>query len=166
MRNLWLFGLLAILSSPAIGQTYDRPEALVTAIYETYQAGRPPADPGMFYSDRLLQLFADHAERAAERAEVESAVIVAETSDGLGDGFNPFVDGQNALLLDVAIGTPLVIDDRALVTVGFHNFDQPTLLSLALVRQADGWKVDDVTSTGGEENWMLSWLLQYDPWGL
>jgi hypothetical protein len=60
----------------------------------------------------------------------------------------------------------VIIGDRALVTVGFHNFDQPTLLSLSLVREPDGWKVDDVTSTGGEEKWMLSWLLLYDPWGL
>lgn len=162
MRSLLLLGIMAILSSPAIGQPYDRPEALVSAIYETYQTGQQQADPSTFYSARLKQLFADHAERAAEAEDA----IVADTSGGLGDGFNPFIDGQNALLLDVAIGKPLVIGDRALVTVGFHNFDQPTLLSLALLREADGWTVDDVTSTGGEENWMLSWLLQYDPWGL
>ena len=35
---------------------------------------------------------------------------------------------------------------------------------VAMVREADGWKVDDVTSTGEGENWMLSWLLLYDPW--
>ena len=34
-----------------------------------------------------------------------------------------------------------------------------------MVKEADGWKVDDVASLGGDQNWLLSWLLQYDPFG-
>ena len=126
--------------------------------------GGTHTDLGPFLSSRLRQLFADHAEKLASEVEVTGSIAPAQAATAI--DFNPFIDGQNALLLDVAIGTPVVIGDQALVTVAFHNFDQPTLLSLSLVREGDGWKVDDVTSTGGEENWMLSWLLQYDPWGL
>jgi len=34
-----------------------------------------------------------------------------------------------------------------------------------MVREADGWRVDDVASMGDEEHWMLSWALTYDPLG-
>ena len=162
MRALLILVMLATLSGPAMAQAFDTPEALVNAIYQRYQAGASAADPTVFYSERLKRLTAEHAERAAEGP----AAIVAEGTGEPAVEFDPFIDGQSALLLDVTIGTPLVMGDRALVTVGFHNFDQPTLLSLSLLREADGWRVDDVTSTGGEENWMLSWLLQFDPWGL
>ena len=36
----------------------------------------------------------------------------------------------------------------------------------ALVKEADGWKVDDIASLGEGENWLLSWLLQYDPFAI
>ena len=36
--------------------------------------------------------------------------------------------------------------DKAMVAVSFHNFDQATLLSLSLVKDPEGWKVDDVAS--------------------
>ena len=80
--------------------------------------------------------------------------------------FNPFINAQHSLLLDLAISDPVVAKDKALVTVSFTNFDQATLLSLSLVRAADGWKVDDVASLGDGENWLLSWLLQYDPFSV
>jgi hypothetical protein len=50
--------------------------------------------------------------------------------------------------------------------VSFGNFDDISLLSLALVKEADGWKVDDIASLGEGENWLLSWLLQYDPFAI
>jgi hypothetical protein len=164
MRSFTL-GILAALSLPSLALAFDDPRALVDAIYEPYRIGQQHESLEQFYSARLRELFVAHTEQAA---------IDVETTGSVGDGaapasaldFNPFIDGQNALLLDVAVGEPVVVGDQALVTVAFHNFDQPTLISLSLVREADGWKVDDVTSMGGEENWMLSWLLQYDPWGL
>ena len=112
------------------------------------------------YSERLKQLFAEQASNAMT-VDVETTGSVAGSAAA---NFNPFIDASHGLLLDVTIGEPLIVGNKALVTVGFHNFDQPTLLSLSLVNEAGGWKVDDVTSTGGEANWMLSWLLQYDPW--
>ena len=52
-----------------------------------------------------------------------------------------------------------------MINVSYHNFDQPRLLSIAMVREGDGWKVDDVTSMGKEEHGLLSWALTYDPLG-
>jgi hypothetical protein len=86
----------------------------------------------------------------------------AEAAAGI--GFNPFIDADNALLLDLVVGEPAIIGEQALLTVSFHNFDHPSLLAVSMVKEADGWKVDDVSSMGAGEHWMLSWLLQYDPW--
>ena len=161
MRISIVLGFLVALAFPAAANAYDDPKALVEAIYQPYQSGQRHDDVSQFFSARLQQLFLDHAETAAAQADTSEPLVARPAFD-----FNPFIDGQNALLLDVAIGEPLMVGDKALVTVGFHNFDNPTMLSLSLVRDADGWKVDDVTSMGGAENWMLSWLLRYDPWGV
>lgn len=163
MRLTLFLGLSLALATPVAANAYDDPKGLVEAIYQPYMSGQQQNDLGQFYSSHLKQLFADHATTAAN--EVDTASSAPLTADQVVD-FNPFIDAQHGLLADLAIGEPVIVGDKALVTVAFHNFDQPTLLSLALVREADGWKVDDVTSTGGEESWMLSWLLKYDPWGL
>jgi hypothetical protein len=163
MRFSILVGAVAALLTPIAASAFDDPKTLVDAIYQPYLNGRQQTNLDQFYSQRLRQLF-------AEQASTPTTVDV-ETTGSIGGGssavdFNPFIDADHGLLLDVAIGEPLVVGNKALVTVGFHNFDQPTLLSLSLINEPDGWKVDDVTSTGGDANWMLSWLLQYDPWGM
>lgn len=161
MRGSIIVGLVMALGLSSAASAYDDPKQLVQAIYQPYQAGQQHADLGQFYSSRLKQLFAGQGEKAAAEVDTSGPVAVEAIVD-----FNPFIDAKHALLLDVDIGEPIVVGDSALVTIGFHNFDQPTLISLSLVREAEGWKVDDVSSMGGEHNWMLSWLLQYDPWSM
>jgi hypothetical protein len=162
-------GLLALLAAslslPA--SAFDDPKALVEAIYGPYQvAGQAgEQDPTQFYSERLRGLVAAHAATATgalvDGDAVSSVGDVQAVAPGL--NFNPFIDAKHSLMLDLAIGAPVVLGEKAMVTVAFHNFDQATLLSLSLVRDPEGWKVDDVASLGQGENWLLSWLLQYDP---
>jgi len=161
MRGSIIVGLVMALGLSSATLAYDDPKQLVQAIYQPYQTGQQHADLGQFYSSRLKQLFAGQGAKAAAEVDTSGPVAVEAIVD-----FNPFIDAKHALLLDVDIGEPIVVGDSALVTIGFHNFDQPTLISLSLVREAEGWKVDDVSSMGGEHNWMLSWLLQYDPWSM
>jgi hypothetical protein len=162
MRFSILIGTLAGLATAFPAVAFDTPRELVDAIYQPYLAGQQHSDLGAFYSSELKQLFAVNAANVAADVDTTASIGV----DDPAVSFNPFIDATNAHILDVAIGEPLIIGDQALVIVSFHNFDQPTLLSLSLVREVDGWKVDDVTSMGGEENWMLSWLLKYDPWSM
>ena len=157
MRALLVL-LFALL--PAAANAFETPKALLTAIYEPYQAGKKHESLDPFYSNRLKGLFIDHGNRVTD-----DVMALAPETDAVPDrAFNPFLDSDNALLLDVVIGEPVVLGDNALATVSFHNFDHPSLLSIAMVKESDGWRVDDVTSTGAGENWMLSWLLTYDPW--
>ncbi|HQZ13658.1 MAG TPA: hypothetical protein PK286_12315 [Devosia sp.] len=161
MRFSILAGALAVLLAPTVALAFDDPRSLVDAIYQPYLNGQQQTDLDQFYSERLKQLFVEQADTGMTVDAYAPGSPAASTAAS----FNPFIDADHGLLLEVTISEPLIVGNKALVTVGFHNFDQPTLLSLSLVKEGDGWKVDDVTSTGGEANWMLSWLLQYDPWG-
>lgn len=145
--------LLALWTVPA--WAYDDPKALVDAIYAPYTSlgSATSQDPAQFYSERLRGLVAANA-----AAVGDNAPPVLE--------FNPFIGAKQALLRDLSVGTPVGNLERAIVTVSFGNFGDISLLSLSLVREGDGWKVDDIASLGEGENWLLSWLLQYDPFAI
>ena len=152
MRALMVV-VLALWAAPAFA--YDDPKALVDAIYAPYTTlgVAREQDPAQFYSERLRGLVAANA-----AATGENAPPVLE--------FNPFIGATQALLRDLSVGTPVGNNESAIVTVSFGNFGEISLLSLSLVREADGWKVDDIASLGQGENWLLSWLLQYDPFAI
>ncbi|MEO5805001.1 hypothetical protein [Devosia sp.] len=167
MRKL-LPALLVLLVLPALvstghaAETYPDPKALVTAIYAAYQPGQFPPDPAQFYSVRLAGLVAQHQESAI----AESASTTAVDNVPPAAPLNPFLPDKSALISGLVIGEPTQIGDTALINVSYHNFDQPRLLSIALVQDGDaGWKVDDVASVGHDEHWLLSWVLTYDPQG-
>jgi hypothetical protein len=140
-------------------ETYDDPKALVSAIYAAYQPGQPAGDAAQFYSKRLTALVDQHLdEKIAESDALMQGEAVPATAP-----FNPFMPDASALLFDLAIGEPTTLADHALINVSYHNFDQPRLLSIALVKEDGGWKVDDISAVGSEDHWMLSSILTYDP---
>lgn len=162
MRQL-IIGLLFALGLAGATQAYDDPKALLDAIYAPYTAGQTPGDREQYYSARLKGLYAANLERQA--IDSKSGRVVDSNAPNLLD-FDPFIEGDNALLLDLSVGAPVVQGDRALATVTFHNFDHTSLLAISMTREQDGWKVDDIASMGSDQNWLLSWLLQYDPFGV
>lgn len=161
MRHL-VASLFIILGLAGAAQAFDSPKALIGAIYEPYLGGARHDSLEQFYSERLKELYAQNLEQQSVDATGEA--IDPNAPDML--AFDPFIEGQNSLLLDLVIGEPVTNGDRSVVTVTFHNFDHTSLISVAMVREADGWKVDDIASLGGGENWLLSWLLQYDPFSV
>lgn len=161
MRRI-IASLLLILGFTGAAVAYDDPKALVDAIYQPYAAGQKHDGLEQFYSSRLKDLYAANLERQA--VDQKGAAVDPDAPAML--AFDPFIEGQNSLLLDLVVGEPVMNGDRAVVTVSFHNFDHMSLISLSLVKEADGWKVDDVASLAGSQNWLLSWLLQYDPFSV
>jgi hypothetical protein len=161
MRHL-LAALLMVLGFTAGANAYDDPKALLAAIYAPYIAGQTPTGNEQYYSERLRDIFAANAQKQA--VDESGAAIDPNAAAAL--SFDPFIEGQHSLLLDVVLGEPVISGDRALATVSFHNFDHASLLSIAMVKEAGGWKVDDLASLGSSENWLLSWLLQYDPFSV
>lgn len=162
MRRI-IASLLLIIGFTGAASAYDNPKSLVEAIYQPYSVGEKHED-GLerFYSARLKDLYAANLER--QSVDQKGAAVDPDAPDML--AFDPFIEGQNSLLLDVVIGEPVLNGDRAVSTVSFHNFDHLSLISVAMVRETDGWKVDDVASLAGSQNWLLSWLLQYDPFSV
>lgn len=158
MRRI-LASVLLVIGLGGAAMAHDSPKGLVEAIYQPYQAGSKHTGLEQFYSVRLRELYAANLER--QSVDAIGASLDPDAPDML--NFDPFIEGQNALLLDLVIGEPVVNGDRAVASVSFHNFDHRSLITIAMVREADGWKVDDVSSMDGSENWLLSWLLQYDP---
>lgn len=162
MKRLILgMAVLAALLTPGFAEEFSDPKALVNGIYDDYHVGRTVADPTVYYSKRLKAIY----DQAIENEVFASDAAMNGSEFTLNAVFNPFLPDLNALLFDVAIGEPVVMGDRALVTISYHNFDQPRLLSIAMVKEGEGWKVDDVSSMGNEEHWLLSWALTYDPLG-
>jgi hypothetical protein len=150
---------LPLSAASAYAANFDDPKALVNAIYEPFTRHEKPADLQQFYSEKLKLLFAH--KRGAESFS-PAALKSGQKPKSIGD-FNPFVNADNYFLADLNVGEPMVLGQNAMVQVSYHNFDHPSLLSLALVKGADGWKVDDVTSLGADQHWLLSWLLTHDP---
>ena len=148
--------IMIVLAIPAFA--YDTPKALVEAIYAPYTTlGAASAqDPAQYYSERLKGLVTTNAAGGAGSGEDAPQLLA----------FNPFIGAQQALLRDLVVSGPVAMGTKAVVTVSFHNFDHASLLTLSLVQEADGWKVDDIASLGEGENWLLSWLLQYDPFAI
>lgn len=162
MRKLIIAVFLA-LGLAGAAHAHDDPKALLEAIYAPYKAGQTPGDREQYYSARLRGLYAANIERQSVDSRTGTGV---DTNAPDLVGFDPFIEGDHALLLDLAISTPVVQGDRALSTVTFHNFDHTSLLAITMKREQDGWKVDDIASMGSDQNWLLSWLLQYDPFGV
>ena len=153
----------ALMLVPAVeaAEIFSSPKELVSAIYDDYNLGRTVADPSVYYSARLKAVL----DQAIENDVFASDAAMSGSEFTLNAVFNPFLPDVNALLFDVAIGEASIIDDRAVVNVSYHNFDQPRLLSISMIHEDGGWRVDDVASMGNEDHWLLSWALTYDPLG-
>jgi hypothetical protein len=162
MRTL-LLALSLGLAFTGAASAFDDPKALMQAIYAPYIEGRKAPDPDQYYSSRLKVIYAKNlAGQVKDPASGESV----DTGAPAILSFDPFIEGQHSLLLDVAITDPVLSGKYAVANVSFHNFDHASLLSVSLVKEDDGWKVDDIASLGNEQKWLLSWLLQYDPFSV
>jgi hypothetical protein len=163
MRVIWgaLLAIMALAGS-ARAATFDDPKALLAALYDPYTHGQKPDNLPGYYSDGLKMMFAKHI----QQAELSNGIAAAPDLKAAAEpDFDPFVDGKRYLLFDLVISDPVVSGDHALVNVSYKNFDHPSVISVSLVKGAEGWKVDDVASMGTDQHWMLSWLLTYDPLG-
>src|SRR5690349_21222406 len=121
---------VALMLAPAANaaEVFSNPKELVAAIYDDYNLGRTVADPSVYYSTRLKAVF----DQAIENDVFASDAAMSGSEFTLNAVFNPFLPDVNALLFDVAIGEPTILDNRAVVNVSYHNFDQPRLLSISM----------------------------------
>ena len=135
MRKLFA-ALLILAGSTAPGWAYDTPTALLEAIYEPYVTadfdwGKWHAEE--FRSEGLNALFAKDDEETPD--------------DMIGRiDFDPYINAQDYNLRDLDIGEASIDGDKATAEVTFVNFDLEQHMTFTMVKEADGWKVDDVES--------------------
>jgi hypothetical protein len=150
MRPIALFALALLttaLATPSLAVDYSDPRAVVEALYAGYKPPNAfPADMGALQSTRLNSLFeADAKEADGEMGRID---------------FDPFINGQDYDVSKVEISEPSYAAGKALVRVNIVNFGQPDELGILLVKEADGWKVDDVWNDGDEFSYDLLDILQ------
>lgn len=148
MRKIALVSsIFAIFTAVALAQPYATPEELLTAFYEPYFTGEFAEDDSPFRSKALNQLYADD-ENSTPPGEM--GAISAD----------PYIDGQDFLLTNFRVGEAVITDQTALVDVYFENFDRPTTITYDLVFEDGGWKIDDVSSEGGEYAYRLTEIFE------
>ena len=143
------------------GAASDTPRALLDQIYQPLMAGQYQ-NLEEFYSPRLQELTADNLE--ANVVDASGQPIDPQAPEIV--SFNPFLNGENALVQDLQVTEPITRNGTAVALVSFVNANQPTVLSISMVELEGQWKVDDIAAVGAGEKWLYSWLLQYDPFGM
>lgn len=139
---------------------YDStPADLLAAIYQAPAGIEKPLTADDIYSDRLQSLFLeheiDHQVTLASIHEVEPPVDLVP--------FDPLSLGTASQ--NVAISDPVVRGLQATATVSFDNAAGPVQLSVFLIEQSEGWRVDDIASFDSSgQPWLLSLLLREDPY--
>lgn len=124
------------LAAPAPAET---PQAFLDAIYKNYlgkelkgiDLSKPAAIRRYFTPPLAAAMIKDNA-AAAKRGDVPEL-----------DG-DPFIDGQDWEIADLAIKVAMSGADKAIGTVSFKNSGQPTTVTLDLMKIAAGWRIDDI----------------------
>lgn len=141
-----LTGLILALAASVPALAHDTPQALIEAVYAPYVAQQLPEDEASWRSERLNALYQADAERTPEG---EMGAL----------GFDPYINGQDWTITDLAIGEPVLSGESGTVSVTFKNFGVEQELVYTVVREAGGWKVDDVEAVAGEVQYRLSDIL-------
>ncbi len=150
-----VFGLLPMLFG---GAPADSPRALLDSIYQPLQAGQQ-INLEEHYSAHLQDLVVYNLQ---SNIEDRRGIKIDPQAPGIVE-FNPFLNGSDAPVANLAVSEPVVQGDTAVALVSFDSSGVSTILTISMVNDGD-WKIDDIASLGGGENWLYSWLLQFDPY--
>ena len=148
MRKL-LTALLVFAGSIAPVWAYDTPKELLEAIYQPYLTADfdwSSWNAEDFRSEELNALF---AKADAETPEGEVGRI----------DFDPYINAQDYNITGLDVGEAKIDGDKATAEVLFVNFDLPQHMTYSLVKETDGWKVDDIESHDPDYPYSLRELL-------
>lgn len=153
MRLLATLGFLLATVPPAAA--FDDPKALVEAFYAAYSETdfdkfiELKQDEDSFYSEGLKALYAQDA------ADAERIGGIARID------FDPWINGQDFEVTDLFIGDgELTSDTTATVPVDYKNFGKENNTWVYVVKEADGWKIDDMENFDPEYPYHLREILE------
>ncbi len=150
MRRLALILIFALCASSAHAQANNDPVALITDIYQTYQADTDPPGYGDVYSKRLQAL-------------VDSDSKDAPDGDGGKIDWDVFVNGNDWQVSKLSITLVSKSATRARVRARFYNFKEQQDQLFDLVVEDGRWVIDDVRATRKGNRWTMSKILTRAP---
>ena len=135
-----LAAIVSIVSAPALAQ-FATPDAVVRELYAFYGVGQNqksgfPTDQATlkrFFDARLL-----HAWNRAHRGPNGEADL----------DYDYFIQGQDWALTPVKVSRQAATSDKATVRAAFKNFSKTVVVDYDLVRNPDGWRIDDARAEG------------------
>jgi hypothetical protein len=149
MRRL-LIALALVVAGAVPAFAFDTPEDLLKAVYTPYSKGDSfdwnTWDETQFRSKHLNELF----DKDSKEADGEVGRL----------DFDPYIDGQDYQITELKFGDAVITGDTATVEVTFKNFDLAEDMTFTLVKEADGWKVDDVTSHNKDFPYSLKAIME------
>jgi hypothetical protein len=122
-----------VLASAASATAFDDPRDVIWALYTPLmKADWEYISPDPLQSLGLNQLIElDRQDANGEIGRID---------------FDPYVNGQDALISGVELADVDILGGTARITVRFMNFDVPNTNVFSLVKERDGWKIDDVAN--------------------
>jgi hypothetical protein len=149
---LVVFGLLMLAIAPALAAApvFATPKAVLDYAYAPYKTGKFLDDNGVLYSKALNDLFA--------KANANTP------DDDVGPiDFDVFTNAQDYQLTDLTFGDPATDAAGVKIAVTFKNFGEAQSLLFHLVKEGDGWKINDIDCLTPGQTWTLSALLTAPP---
>lgn len=130
---------------------FSSPKAVVEALYAPYFQPTDNFDYNLLDDDplisaRLKSLYAkDQEEAAGDIGRID---------------FDPYINGQDFQVSDLAVGEPVYAGGKALVRATFKNFDSAQDMGYLLVKEGDAWKIDNMWAGESEYPYDLLDMLQ------
>lgn len=151
---LALAGALAASSASARAET-DAVTAL-KRLYAAYQKAESSTSLGPDQLDPRL-----YSKR--RRAEIAALRRACSGKDFCLPDFDHLVDGQASKITALTVTLVEGSERAARVEVRFRNFETPTRFVFTMVKETNGWKIDDLKGGGGEADYTLDDVLKPNP---
>jgi Protein of unknown function (DUF3828) len=163
-RRIFLLATAILVAPPALAQapSPDDPVAFLTAIYARAAKGKGDSG-GSFVFDT----------KAAKAKYLSTSLVTlwaqADAHTPKGDvgpvDFDPVTNSQEPDVKTFKVAPDKIESDHAAVTVSFttrhakFRDQKDTLIRYDLVREAGGWKIDDIKGTTEGESWSIRSML-------
>ena len=139
-RRLMIFSAVVLLATPGVAAEQS-PKELIAAIYKAYEGKDAKGynwndgpDCKKAFSAATAKLILDDAE--ASKGEIGAL------------DFDPIIDGQDYEITNLKIDVVEADLSHATAAVSFLNFKKPTKLKMQLLKEKDGWRIDDIIWAG------------------
>jgi hypothetical protein len=141
----WVAGCVAVclsvLSPGSAGAAEPTPQAFLESLYAPYKASSERSKGVPLDSDAAVRRYFEPQIAALMIKDFAAAKRRGEVPALDGD---PFIDGQDWEVEQLAIAVKEQGPDKASGTVSFKNFGAPTSVTLDLVKGKDGWRIADI----------------------